>query len=147
MRYVGQQFHVTVALRLDAPERVLEDAITSFHEVHEQMYGFKVVDEPVEVVNARLRAVGRLGTSAVRRSLSATPAELRVEHVGQRRVHFDGTGDARPVPVYERALIPPGAVLHGPLLVEQDDTTSVVSPGHVVRADEFGNLVVTRGQQ
>ena len=66
MRYVGEQFSVSVPLS-ERGAGWLGTAVRSFHELHERMYGFQVPDEPVEVVNVRLRAVGRLQAGGPRR--------------------------------------------------------------------------------
>jgi N-methylhydantoinase A len=144
MRYVGQQFNVTVPVSVGGGTNWLDLAVAAFHDAHEQMYGFKVVGEPVEVVNARLRAVGRLGGA------SARPHLLRVtgtaEPVGTRPVYFDASRDPWTVPVFERSTMPTGATIVGPMIAEQDDTTTIIPPGHDTRVDDFGNLIVTRSR-
>ena len=47
--------------------------------------------------------------------------------------------------VYDRQELLPGSVLHGPAIVEQADTSTVVLPGDVVEIDGFGNLLITVG--
>ena len=41
--------------------------------------------------------------------------------------------------------MPPGAVLEGPAIVEQLDTTIVIEPGSRAAADPAGNLIVAVG--
>ncbi len=45
-------------------------------------------------------------------------------------------------PIYRREAVPPGAVLTGPAIVEQLDTTIVIEPGCRAEADRAGNLIV-----
>ena len=53
-RYVGQGYE----LRVELPDlRFSDDALTRFHELHEQEYGHAMTD-PIEVVNLRVTAVG-----------------------------------------------------------------------------------------
>ena len=40
-----------------------------------------------------------------------------------------------------------GAVMTGPAIVEQADTTTVVPPGHRARVDRVGNLVIQKAGQ
>ncbi|MFZ2145034.1 MAG: hydantoinase/oxoprolinase family protein, partial [Xanthobacteraceae bacterium] len=59
MRYIGEQFSVSVPIDVSGAGW-LAATTTAFHALHERLYGFSVPDEPVEVVNIRLRAIGRL---------------------------------------------------------------------------------------
>lgn len=45
-------------------------------------------------------------------------------------------------PVYQRAPLPIGAQFAGPAIVEQPDTTTVVSPGFLCQADAAGNVLL-----
>ena len=47
--------------------------------------------------------------------------------------------------IYAREAIPPGAVIEGPAIIEQLDTTVPVDPGATAQADAFGNLVIDVG--
>jgi N-methylhydantoinase A len=146
MRYVGQQFSVNVPVRHQLADGWLKLVTQDFHELHEHLYGFRVDDEPVEVVNVRLRATGRLGAvsnvqnSEVGKAGPATP-------VGTRRVAFGQTEDDMvDVPVFDRETLRPGVTFAGPAIVEQDDATSIIPPRKRVECDPYGNLVVHRGE-
>ncbi|MBP6768953.1 MAG: hypothetical protein KA171_14330 [Reyranella sp.] len=82
-----------------------------------------------------------IGTAAFLR-LSAKRQEAVV---GRRDIWF---GDGwRDTPVYRRAALPAGAVLHGPAIVEQMDSTTVIEPGARAEVDPLGNLIVTIGDE
>jgi len=49
------------------------------------------------------------------------------------------------VPVYDRATLGAGATLAGPLIVEEPDTTLVLTPGQSVHVTPSGVLEVRRG--
>ena len=44
------------------------------------------------------------------------------------------------LPVYERSALLAGNVLHGPALIVQSTSTTLLEPGAVARVDEIGNL-------
>jgi N-methylhydantoinase A len=46
--------------------------------------------------------------------------------------------------VYDRAALAVGEGFKGPAIIEQDDTTTLVSPGWHGRVDRLGNLVLER---
>ena len=45
-------------------------------------------------------------------------------------------------PIYRRADVGAGALIDGPAIVEQMDTTIVIEPGCVAEADDVGNLII-----
>ncbi|MCB9944322.1 MAG: hydantoinase/oxoprolinase family protein [Geminicoccaceae bacterium] len=61
--------------------------------------------------------------------------------IGTRRVRFGK--DWMETPVYNRRSLPLEAVIAGPAIIEQLDTTIVVEPGDRVESDRFGNLVIS----
>jgi len=54
----------------------------------------------------------------------------------------DGRVAHLPTKVYERSLLKNGNVLVGPALVEQMDSTIVVTPGSKASVDTFGNITI-----
>lgn len=61
---------------------------------------------------------------------------------GTRAAYFPEAGGFTEVDVYDRAELPAGAELRGPVIVEEKESTTVIAPGDVLRVDEVGNLVV-----
>ena len=47
-------------------------------------------------------------------------------------------------PYYDRASIPAGQTLHGPAILLQTDSTTVVPPDWTFDVDRFGNVLMTR---
>ncbi len=78
----------------------------------------------------------------------AGPAEAAVgpSLKSHRRVVFPGAG-AVEAEVHDRARLAPGAVLAGPAVLEQPDTTILVPPGWQAAADQTGALLLTLGAQ
>jgi N-methylhydantoinase A len=48
----------------------------------------------------------------------------------------------RPAPVYDRARLGAGAVLRGPVILRQLDSTTVLFPGHRAEVHVYGSLIV-----
>ena len=46
--------------------------------------------------------------------------------------------------VYDRAALKAGDAFVGPAIVEQDDTTTLLTPGWHCRVDALGNLMLER---
>jgi N-methylhydantoinase A len=45
-------------------------------------------------------------------------------------------------PIYDRASLPPGFTLAGPAVIEEFGSTTVLFPGHKLKVDPHGILVV-----
>jgi N-methylhydantoinase A len=63
---------------------------------------------------------------------------------GTRPIHL-GNGSAEEVTVYAAQDLLPGHTLNGPLLVEAEDTTVLVRPGHRLWVDGLRNLRIDLG--
>jgi len=135
MRYAGQSHEIAVA----EPEH--GDWGLGFHAAHERLYGHRHDRAPVEIVNARLRAVGQ----------SAKPDLTLLQRVG------DSAGAARlgsakvwfapdkplDTELYSRDCLRPGDALKGPAVVFQFDSTTLIAPGWAAQVDTWGNIVLT----
>lgn len=131
LRYRGQSFELTV--EAGAPEELGE----RFHAAHEGRYGYRMEDEPVELVNLRLVA-----TVPVERPPLDEPeasGEAQAEH---REANFDGGW--REVPVFDREEMGRGSEVEGPAIVEFKESTCVVRPGWSGTVDGVGNLVLEK---
>ena len=144
-RYVGQNFELAVpvaagdagadAILIPAPERLRE----RFLEVHESAYGYANPDDPIEIVNVRLTARGRLREDPVPPDPGDPgPHPEPFEHQAVRFTH----GDATTCPVYDRESLRAGHALEGPAILEQLDSTTPIFPGDTAIVDRAGNLVI-----
>ncbi|RKS73150.1 N-methylhydantoinase A [Actinomadura pelletieri DSM 43383] len=135
-RYLGQEHTVTIPVDTAAP---IETILGGFHDAHERLYTFRL-DVPVQVVNFRLAAAAAEPASAV--AWSPDPdASVDAARKGVRRVLFED-GGALDCPYYDRELLPVGAALSGPSIIEESGTSTVVHPGQTAVVDDQGNLVV-----
>lgn len=146
LRYTGQAHLMTVNLPDgDFGDLVLEAAVESFHDAHEQEYGYSRPEWQVEA--AVLRVAG-----------SATINQIEIEEYGRRSASSGGDGgsDGRPgtrdvyfsdlgwtsTPVIDRATLSPGATVAGPAVVEEFNSTTVLPPGVTAEVDRVGNLLM-----
>lgn len=142
LRYAGQgwELPVPVALPLQG-QHDLDSLRQQFHATHARAYGHDMPDQPVEVVNLRVAAVGRTPRPVSRR--------LRVEResvavLGKRTVKLWRREVA--CLVLQRDGLAPGAVYRGPAIVEEMGATTLVLPDQVLGVDVAGNLVLERAE-
>jgi len=138
MRYAGQEHTVNVPLPETASEQAGAEVERRFHELHEQLYTFRL-DSPIEFVNFRLTAFGAVRKPQLRR----IPANGKVEVAlkGTRSVDYDELGRLESQ-IYERSLLGAGARVEGPAVIEEPAASTVVFPGQALRVDEYGNLII-----
>ena len=119
------------------PSLVTTD-VADFHEAHERTYTFRLDDTPVEFVTYRLSAIADVPRAKFR-PLAPDGRAVDAALKGRRPVDFgeDGRHEAG---VFERELLPPGAALDGPLVVEEPTSTTLVHPGQRLTVDDFGFL-------
>ncbi len=141
LRYPRQAYELNIPLSSALlMEKELNKMIEDFHSSHLRSYGYNRQEESVEVVNIRVTAVGKLYSMKVRAEKTSpgdTPGALK----STRKVYFHG--EFFKTPVYNRDLLSPGSRVEGPAIIEQLDSTTVITPGKLAHVDPCYNLVVT----
>jgi N-methylhydantoinase A len=120
-------------------------AVADFHALHRQGYGHSRPTHAVEFVNIRTVHSAPLPPPHLAPGLASGSLEA-AEH-GSRPAYFDEYQAYCDTPVYARHCLPMGAQLHGPAIIEQPDTTTVVYPGQYCRVDSAGNLLITASER
>ena len=134
MRYMGQEYTVTVQIKTGA---TITDIETAFHHAYHTRYGHSTPDAPVEFVNLRLAALGRLARKSDRfETITASDSPI-IDH---RWAIF--ARQAHETPVLQRDFINSGDEFIGPLVIEEYSATTVVPPGYHVHLDNSGNIII-----
>jgi N-methylhydantoinase A len=142
MQFIGQTHLLRVALPDGPPDRSALRA--AFEAAYFARFRVELPEIRPRLVNLNVSVVGVRPGLDLRALLdpAARVATVQEAQTGTRPVWFDGWRDT---PVYERAKLPPDAVIAGPAIVEQMDTTLVIEPGDRAAPDADGNLIVTIG--
>jgi N-methylhydantoinase A len=135
MRYVGQEYTVHVPIGGDVDLAGLD---ASFHEAHRIRYGHSTPGAPVEFVNLRLAGFGRIAGEA---APFRAPSEALDPVAGTRQATFAGA--VVDTKVLHRDRLRPGDEFPGPLVIEEQSSTTVVPPGCTMTVDDLGNLLIT----
>ena len=107
--------------------------------MHEQRYGYRMDDEPVEIVSVRLTAVVDAETT----ELPDESGPLNTSTDPPRRAVRFG-GDWIETPVWNREGLGPDSRISGPAVVELREATCVVRPGWAGRVDPTGTILLER---
>lgn len=140
MRYKGQWYELSVpfdATMMDAPnEAALSEG---FQSMHDNLFGYRTDDMPIDVLNVRLSVVGRTPKPDLR--LSDVVASGQKARIGTRRMWSSQQRSMVDAGVYDGRLMGPGATLHGPAVVELGTTSIVVPDEFDVVVDDSGSFV------
>jgi len=142
LRYKGQEYYLNVPIDGEITSRLLDDAANRFHEVHKNTYGHAAENEPVEIVNLRLSAIGKIDRSNLNQELIEDANTSEILPINHRPVFFNEFGWVN-TPIYRRNSFKLGCEIVGPAIIVQMDTTIVVEPEQTVHVDEQGNLIVS----
>jgi N-methylhydantoinase A/oxoprolinase/acetone carboxylase beta subunit len=134
--YIGQGYHLEIPLRDDEPEP-LAVLYRDFLAMHDRVYGY-AARVPARFVN--LRAVHRVALPEPRPGVSPQPAGGRAARL--RRVLIDAAAGFEIASVHDRASLAPGALIAGPAIVEQADTTTLVPSGWRCLSAPSANLLI-----
>ena len=138
LRYVGQDYYLRVYVEcgdLDGA-RIRAD----FDRLHEHTYGFANPEFEVEMVNARVFAVGAFERPQLPEIAARVSSDGPLPTKARRRVFFGGTFVE--TDIYDVTALRAGDEFDGPCVIEDPRSTIVVMPGQMATVDRFRNLTV-----
>ena len=142
LRYKGQ-FHV---INMTFPsgtatDGTLREVAADFHAEHLRLFTYQLEEEPLELVNLRVRGIGKVPRPALPR---ARPGEVQAALKETRDVYFRETRGTLATSIYDRELLGSGSTLQGPAIVEEATSTTLIPPGFSGNVDEHGNILIRR---
>jgi 5-oxoprolinase (ATP-hydrolysing) len=136
-RLIGQFHEIVIPLPDGAIDAATGALLTAaFERAYEAAYHTVLPGYRPMAMGWRLRAVGPAPHVPLAGSSFAATATPK----GQRDAYFPEAGGFTPTPVYDRAALPAGAVIPGPVIVEEREATTIVAPGDTLSVDAVGNL-------
>ncbi len=141
LRYVGQEFTLSVPVSREMIARGDRQKIRkAFDALYEHRYSHHSPDEPVEMVNIRLAAIGK-------RSRLKFPkvAGKGGKAVRKRSVYLSDPRKAVSCPIYQRRDLGAGARIKGPALIEEHGTTTVLFEKDSGIVAKSGELLIDVG--
>ena len=141
LRYRGQEH--TIPVPLDGVEDLTgggSDTLRqTFDRLHDRRYGHAAPDESIQIVNLRLtlRAIGA-DTSFDWMSETYRPEDAQADQT--RDVIFDDPASPISSRIVWRPGLAPGAVIEGPAVIEEPNSTTLIFPGDVATVTEHGHL-------
>jgi N-methylhydantoinase A len=142
LRYVGQEFTLSVPVSLDLIKRGDRQKIrAAFDALYEHRYAHHSPDEPVEMVNIRLAAVGK----RTRLTFPKLAAAKAAKPSRRRDVYLDDARKPVSCPIYQRSALGAGVRISGPALIEEHGTTTVMFKADTCRVAPSGEIIIDIG--
>ena len=144
-RYVGQAYELLVPVESgEFNDKALARLAEDFESAHEREYFYRFEDQDVQIVGLKTYAIGLmpdLEPAPVEPGQSEPPGDSIVD---RRAVVFSDEGAAVELDttVYERDRLLEGNRLRGPAIVEQLDSTTLISPGLDARVAGDGGMII-----
>jgi N-methylhydantoinase A len=139
-RYLGQSHELNIPYSLGEDAQTV---VAAFHAAHERRYGYSRPEATVELVTPRLAVVAPITLPDLPRLSGGTNAD-DIALIGEDLVWFGN--DFMPAKLYERSRLEPGNRFHGPAVVYQYDTTTLLPSGWQAVVDWCENLILTISQ-
>jgi N-methylhydantoinase A len=141
MQFRGQTHLIRVAL----PNRDISRAALQalFEASYFQRFQVELPEIRAVLVNLATSVVGKRRTLPLATLIDASGRKGSAEAaiVSRRPLFADGAWHE--APVYQREMLPLGAVFAGPAVVQQVDATTIIEPGWTARVDKIGNLRIS----
>jgi len=123
MRYFGQGHEINIPLSDEVTQKNIQAIAEVFHKRHRTLFGFDIIDNPIEVVNIKMVAELPIQELPLRQFQKSS-----LEERGRRDVYPE-----KDVSIYRRDFH--GASINGPCIIEDDTTTVNVPSSWLVSLD------------
>ena len=134
MRYKGQAYELSIPFTPNYAQ--------AFHRAHHKLYGYANPARATEIIQLRLRAIGRTDKPALSPDGAANTATRLPSPSSTRETIFN----SRPhqTPIFHREQLAPGHEVDGPAILITGQSTNVIPPSWHWKIDPAGTLLATR---
>jgi N-methylhydantoinase A len=141
-RYIGQGHEI----RIGIPVRTLTkndgaNLMRAFEVAYQAVYNLTIPGQPAELITWSVTASGP----------ASPPPKPQVARKGKpaKALHnaklFDSRlGKLASAPVYWRFDLAPSQSVHGPAIIAEHETSTIVTSGFTARLDAFGNIIMEK---
>ena len=133
MRYVGQSHE----LMLPFEKGYIED----FYKLHKKTYGYANTDYGIEVVNIRVRVIGKTMKPSLKKGLDNAPMKGQTV-TNKMKCYFRGKW--LKADMYNRNKVRTHSRIKGPAVIVEDTSTTFLPPEYICNVDGYENLIIEK---
>ena len=116
-----------------------------FEERYSEVYSFAVIDAPIEIINWKVIASGPEPDFKMGYIMdSEKSAKVETAIKGSREVYFE-KGGFQATTIYDRYLLAEGMEIVGPALIEERESTCLITVGAKAFIDPALNIIAELG--
>jgi N-methylhydantoinase A len=143
LRFSNQALDIAIPIQ-EGPVTAdtIRQAEADFRQLYFATTGMRPAD-PCQIVNCRLRAVGRVAKPHIP-AVAAGDGRPDRAIKARRPAYFAEADGFTDCPIYDRAQLFPGDAIAGPAIIEEPDSATVCPPGWAVQVDPYLNLIIRR---
>lgn len=141
--FVGQGYPVVISLPDPGGEITVDGLRRHFLAAYRKRYGHCSDAAPIELVS--LRVVVSAAAQPLPPLQPPAATSIAAARRGRRQAFDEAAGGMIDYDVYDRYRLPWGARLHGPALIQERETTTVVPAGITVEIQDDGALLALIG--
>ncbi|MEE4163138.1 MAG: hydantoinase/oxoprolinase family protein, partial [Woeseiaceae bacterium] len=140
IRYAGQAFQLSLNVTGDQlRSEGLAILTDEFDRQHEQLFTFAHgKDHEIVMIRAIVKAKSSL--KADLKEVFEGETDLEAAKIHDTRFYFEQAW--HDAPILDRGKLGAGAVVDGPAIIQEMDSTTLVLPGHSATVDKVGNLLI-----
>lgn len=141
LRYLGQSYEITIPYTYadkNTPDFLF---ISDFHRAHRKLYSYYHAQQPVEIVNIRVRVLGAGKKIRLKRQSFAS-RNPKSAFLKKQDLFYEGK--KYKAPVFNRSLLKPGNKINGPSLIADFESTTFLPPSYSLEVDGFLNLLIQK---
>jgi N-methylhydantoinase A len=139
LRYQGQEYSLGVRTAGGEPAESLR---AKFDRAHLERHGHALEGEEIEIVAARVRGVGRMGSGTL---LGSLPPADGTSRITAHRTAFDfATRGPQEFAEYRRGDLAVDDLLQGPAIVREQTSVTVIHSDQRFHLDRFGQIVIEK---
>ncbi|HMN12281.1 MAG TPA: hydantoinase/oxoprolinase family protein [Bellilinea sp.] len=147
LRYVGQGYELKTAFPAGVvTQEGLAETFERFHKAHAAEYGHAFRESPIEIVNLRVSGIGVMPKIEKLHPPEGGTLDKALVRTSRSVFRVDGKLEAFDTPVYRRTSLPVGEVFHGPAIILQKDSTTVMPPATTAIVDKSGSILISLGE-
>ncbi len=137
LRYQGQSYEITIPYINKRTSNL--SFVSDFHKAHRKLYSYHHEQRAVEIVNIRVKAVGKTNKIKLKRT-PLKDKDTKRAYMKKQTVHH--RGKLRQAAVFNRALLVAGNKIKGPALIADFESTTFLPPSYTLEVDGFLNLII-----
>lgn len=136
MRYFGQEYTISVEI----PDKAIFNKVQieeDYSKIYERLYGHHSSENIIEIVNYRMTVLVPVNKVSAAQRTSDLPAKALEQIQG----YFESK--KYDIDIYKRECLVTGSEIHGPAIVVELTSTTIVPPGWKLWVDESDSMIMT----